>query len=165
MIDLKLLREDPDAVRASQRARGEDPELVDTLLTADSARRAAIATADRLRAEHKALGRIIGSAPPALSVDQFPDTRRSVSDDAGGAADGGGDDLEIDNDETQIEAFEARFQQNIRTHLFRAPDRLLDGLHVGETDGDAPPLLAARGFDDDRAVFLDERPPFRGIIG
>ncbi|CAM3125485.1 serine--tRNA ligase [Skermania piniformis] len=65
MIDLKLLREDPDAVRASQRARGEDPELVDTLLTADSARRAAIATADRLRAEHKALGRIIGSAPPA----------------------------------------------------------------------------------------------------
>ena len=32
MIDLKLLREDPDRVRASQRARGEDPGLVDALL-------------------------------------------------------------------------------------------------------------------------------------
>ena len=27
MIDLKLLRENPEAVRASQRARGEDPAL------------------------------------------------------------------------------------------------------------------------------------------
>ena len=29
MIDLKLLREDPDAVRRSQVSRGEDPALVD----------------------------------------------------------------------------------------------------------------------------------------
>ena len=41
MIDLKLLRENPDAVRASQRARGEDQGLVDALLEADVARRAA----------------------------------------------------------------------------------------------------------------------------
>ncbi len=32
MIDLKLLRDNPDVVRASQRARGEDPGLVDALL-------------------------------------------------------------------------------------------------------------------------------------
>ena len=53
MIDLKLLREDPDAVRRSQLSRGEDPALVDALLTADSARRAAISIADSLRAEQK----------------------------------------------------------------------------------------------------------------
>ena len=40
MIDLKLLRDDPDRVRASQRARGEDPGLVDALLAADTTRRA-----------------------------------------------------------------------------------------------------------------------------
>ncbi|WP_040832765.1 serine--tRNA ligase [Nocardia brevicatena] len=62
MIDLRLLREDPDLVRASQRARGEDPTLVDALLEADVARRAAVATADRLRAEHKAMGKQIGRA-------------------------------------------------------------------------------------------------------
>ena len=62
MIDLKLLREKPDAVRVSQRARGEDPALVDALLDADAARRAAISTADKLRAEQKAASRKVGSA-------------------------------------------------------------------------------------------------------
>ncbi|MCW2651291.1 MAG: seryl-tRNA synthetase [Mycobacterium sp.] len=64
MIDLKLLRENPDAVRESQRARGEDPGLVDALLEADAARRAAISTADNLRAEQKAVSRLVGSATP-----------------------------------------------------------------------------------------------------
>ena len=41
MIDLKFLRENPDAVRASQRTRGEDPALVDALLDADASRRLA----------------------------------------------------------------------------------------------------------------------------
>ncbi|MFE9582898.1 serine--tRNA ligase [Nocardia sp. NPDC006044] len=62
MIDLRFLRDNPDAVRASQRARGEDPALVDALLEADVARRAAVATADNLRAEHKAMGKLIGKA-------------------------------------------------------------------------------------------------------
>lgn len=62
MIDLRFLRENPEAVRASQRARGEDPALVDALLEADAARRAAVATADTLRAEHKAMGKVIGKA-------------------------------------------------------------------------------------------------------
>ncbi|MCG5432997.1 serine--tRNA ligase [Mycobacterium sp. MYCO198283] len=62
MIDLKVLREDPDAVRRSQRSRGEDPELVDALLAADARRRSAIATADALRAEQKAASKRIGAA-------------------------------------------------------------------------------------------------------
>ena len=57
MIDLRAVRDDPDRVRASQRARGEDPEAVDALLAADERRRAAIFRADRLRAEQKALGK------------------------------------------------------------------------------------------------------------
>ncbi|MDN5759241.1 MAG: serine--tRNA ligase [Tomitella sp.] len=64
MIDLKFLRENPDAVRESQRTRGEDPALVDALLEADAARRAAIAEADSLRAEQKAHGRKVGKASP-----------------------------------------------------------------------------------------------------
>jgi seryl-tRNA synthetase len=64
VIDLKLLREDPDRVRASQRARGEDPGLVDALLAADTARRAAISAADNLRAEQKAASKRVGSASP-----------------------------------------------------------------------------------------------------
>ncbi len=62
VIDLKLLREDPDAVRRSQLSRGEDPALVDGLLTADAARRAAISTADSLRAEQKTASKSVGAA-------------------------------------------------------------------------------------------------------
>ncbi|MCP2255542.1 seryl-tRNA synthetase [Prauserella aidingensis] len=62
MIDLRILREDPDLLRASQRARGEDQGVVDRLLSLDGERRSAIATADQLRAEHKALGKQIGKA-------------------------------------------------------------------------------------------------------
>ncbi|MEB3980932.1 serine--tRNA ligase [Mycobacterium sp. 663a-19] len=62
MIDLKLLREDPDAVRRSQRSRGEDPKLVDALLAADANRRAAITAADALRAEQKAASKSVGAA-------------------------------------------------------------------------------------------------------
>ncbi|MFD5394602.1 serine--tRNA ligase [Streptomyces sp. NPDC127097] len=62
MIDLRLLREDPDRVRASQRARGEDVELVDALLSADERRRSSSVRFDELRAEQKSLGKLIPKA-------------------------------------------------------------------------------------------------------
>jgi seryl-tRNA synthetase len=68
VIDLKLLRENPAAVRQSQISRGEDPALVDKLLAADSARRSAIANADSLRAEQKAASKRVGAA----SADERP---------------------------------------------------------------------------------------------
>jgi seryl-tRNA synthetase len=64
VIDLKLLRDDPDRARASQRTRGADPGLVDALLSADDMRRAAVARADALRGEQKTLSRAIGKAAP-----------------------------------------------------------------------------------------------------
>ncbi|MET9731748.1 serine--tRNA ligase [Streptomyces sp. NPDC006458] len=64
MIDLRLLREDPDRVRASQRARGEDVALVDSLLSADERRRSSGVRFDELRAEQKALGKLIPKATP-----------------------------------------------------------------------------------------------------
>ncbi|MGH4034715.1 serine--tRNA ligase [Actinomycetota bacterium Odt1-20B] len=62
MIDLRLLREDPDRVRASQRARGEDVALVDALLSADERRRSSGVRFDELRSEQKALGKLIPKA-------------------------------------------------------------------------------------------------------
>jgi seryl-tRNA synthetase len=62
VIDLRQLRENPDAARDSQRARGEDPGLVDVLLDADAHRRAAVSAADNLRAEQKALSKQVSSA-------------------------------------------------------------------------------------------------------
>ncbi|MCP9958166.1 serine--tRNA ligase [Streptomyces sudanensis] len=64
MIDLRLLREDPDRVRASQRARGEDVDLVDALLSADERRRSSGVRFDELRSEQKSLGKLIPKASP-----------------------------------------------------------------------------------------------------
>jgi seryl-tRNA synthetase len=64
VIDLKLLRDNPDAVRRSQVSRGEDSALVDALLAADAERRKAISTADTLRAEQKAASKKVGGASP-----------------------------------------------------------------------------------------------------
>ncbi|MGI5212686.1 serine--tRNA ligase [Plantactinospora sp. CA-290183] len=65
MIDLRLLRDDPDAVRASQRARGEAESAVDALLRADEERRAAVQRFEALRAEQKQLGKRMPKADPA----------------------------------------------------------------------------------------------------
>jgi seryl-tRNA synthetase len=62
VIDVKVLRSDPDRVRASQRARGESESLVDELLAADGARRAAISRYEELRAEQKDLGKQVAKA-------------------------------------------------------------------------------------------------------
>ena len=62
MIDPKLLRTDPDRLRRAQELRGEPVELVDQLLAADEARRAAIGAHEALRAEQKELSAQIPKA-------------------------------------------------------------------------------------------------------
>ena len=70
MIDINLLRENPEIFRASQRARGKDEAHVDRILEADAARRASIGTYENLRAEQNAFGKQVAKAPkeekPAL---------------------------------------------------------------------------------------------------
>jgi seryl-tRNA synthetase len=62
VIDLRTLREDPDRLRASQRARGEDDSVVDVLLDLDERRRGALSSFESLRAEQKSVGRSVSSA-------------------------------------------------------------------------------------------------------
>ena len=62
MIDVALLRSDPDRVRQSQRSRGDDPAVVDLVLAADERRRAALTEFEHARAEQKSLGREVAQA-------------------------------------------------------------------------------------------------------
>jgi len=63
VIDPVLLRENPEAVRASQRARQAPEEYVDAALEADAARRSAITEFEGLRAEQNAHGKLVARAP------------------------------------------------------------------------------------------------------
>ena len=62
MIDLNLLRENPEAIRVSQRARGADEKLVDAAAAADSAWRKALQDFESLRAEQNASGKLVAQA-------------------------------------------------------------------------------------------------------
>ncbi len=62
MIDPKLLRTEPDLLRAAQEARGESVELVDSLIAADEERRSSIAAYETLRAEQKSIGKDVARA-------------------------------------------------------------------------------------------------------
>ena len=62
MIDPNLLRENPDAIKASQRARGNDEGLVDTAVAADAKWRKALQDFETLRAEQNAAAKLVGAA-------------------------------------------------------------------------------------------------------
>jgi seryl-tRNA synthetase len=63
-------------MRASQRARGEDVALVDTLLSADERRRSSSSRFDQLRAEQKVLGKRI----PKATGDEKAELLRQASE-------------------------------------------------------------------------------------
>lgn len=62
MIDPRLLRDDPDRVRAAQAKRGLSADVVDRALSADEARRSAITAYETRRAEQKAIGKRVARA-------------------------------------------------------------------------------------------------------
>lgn len=62
MIDVKELAEHPDKFRASQRFRGADESVVDSIVAADAARRESITSYENLRAEQNAFGKRVAQA-------------------------------------------------------------------------------------------------------
>jgi seryl-tRNA synthetase len=66
VLDLKLVRDDPERVRAALALRGpEVADQVDRLLELDARRRALVTEADRLRAEQRRRGKEVAKADPA----------------------------------------------------------------------------------------------------
>ncbi|QOR71207.1 serine--tRNA ligase [Ruania alkalisoli] len=136
MIDLKSLREDPDVARASQRARGEDPELVDRVLAADERRRALLTAFEQQRAEQKEVSRSVGKASP--------EEREHILAKAKALAE-------------QVKAAEAEAgaaQSELDELLAQLPNLVLDGVPSGGEDDyvvlkevGTPRDFAAEGFE------------------
>ena len=116
MIDLRLLRERPDFVRASQRARGESESAVDALLAADERRRAAVARADTLRAEQKSVSNKVKQAAP--------EERASIVAQA----------KELAAVVKQAEAEQAEADAAMRAAHLAVPNVVLDGVPAGGED-------------------------------
>jgi seryl-tRNA synthetase len=69
VIDLNLLRENPEAIRASQRARGANVDLVDLAVELESQRRQSLNDFEKLRAEQNAHGKLVAAAPKEQKAD------------------------------------------------------------------------------------------------
>ncbi len=78
MLDIKLIREDPEPFRTAL-ARRELPARVDELLAADERRRELTQRVEALRAEQNRASKAIGAVPP--------DERQRLIDDAGKVSD------------------------------------------------------------------------------
>lgn len=70
MLDLRLLRTDPDVVRAGLSRRGEDVAVVDRVLHLDERHRAVVGERDDLRARVKAISREVGALRRDGEVEQ-----------------------------------------------------------------------------------------------
>ncbi|MBU6243565.1 MAG: serine--tRNA ligase, partial [Acidobacteria bacterium] len=62
MIDLKVLRDNPEVMKKSQKARGENPDLVDAVISTDDARRTALSEYEVLRAEQNVISKSVAAA-------------------------------------------------------------------------------------------------------
>jgi seryl-tRNA synthetase len=65
MIDIRVLREDPEGVKAALTRRGVDVAEIDAVIAADVAHRALLTRSESLRAEVKAISRAVGEAKRA----------------------------------------------------------------------------------------------------
>jgi seryl-tRNA synthetase len=80
MLDIKLIREQPDLVRAGIRRRGEDPAIVDQILAADTRRRDLLTEAEALKATRNAVSKEISKMKDAAAREAKIAEMRGVGD-------------------------------------------------------------------------------------
>lgn len=80
MLDINLIRENPEAVRKSLRDRQMDPAPVDSILALDAKRRASIAEVENLKAERNAVSKEISQIKDAAARQAKIESMRVVGD-------------------------------------------------------------------------------------
>lgn len=116
MIDVNLLRENPEIIRASQVARGADVELVDKAIEADKVRRAKQSEFENLRAEQNAHGKLVASAPK--------EEKQALVDTA----------KELSSKVKQLEADADKAAQDVFELMMKIDNVILEGVPPGGED-------------------------------
>lgn len=70
MLDIRLIREQPDLVKEGLRRRGEDPAQIDQVLELDSQRRTLLFEVEQLKAEKNAASKAIGKTKDPAEREQ-----------------------------------------------------------------------------------------------
>ena len=80
MLDINLIREQPDLVRKSLRDRQMDVEVVDAILTLDETRRKTLTEVESLKAERKTVSKEISAMQDPAARQEKIETMRAVGD-------------------------------------------------------------------------------------
>jgi seryl-tRNA synthetase len=117
MIDLRLLRDDPDAVKAAYSKRG-GVEGLDAVVELDARRRELLAEVENIRAEHNRASKAIGAASP--------EARPAAIEQAAALAE------RLKRSEPELEAAGAELER----HLARLPNLPDESVPAGLTEDD-----------------------------
>ncbi len=127
MLDIKFIRENPDAVRENIKKKYQDAKLplVDEVIDLDARRRAAIAEADRLRADRnrlsKQVGMLMGQAKKDPSkLAEAEAVKKQVTDNAARLA-------ELEKQETELDA-------QLRQRMLVIPQMIDPSVPLGPDD-------------------------------
>ena len=127
MLDIRFVREKPDAVKENIKKKFQDAKLplVDEVIELDSQRRAAIAEADQLRSARNALskkiGMLMGQAKKDPSkLEEAEAVKKEVTADAERLA--------------ELEKLEAQLDEEVRKRMMVIPQIIDDSVPLGPDD-------------------------------
>ena len=131
MLDIKFIRENPDAVRENIKKKFQDAKLplVDEVLDLDSKRRAAIAEADQLRSNRNTLSKQIGMLMGQAKKDpaklaEAEAVKQQVKEQADRLA-------ELEKQETELE-------EKLHHNMLLIPQMIDSSVPIGKDDSENP---------------------------
>ncbi|NCC08766.1 MAG: serine--tRNA ligase [Clostridia bacterium] len=122
MLDIKFLRENPDAVKENIKKKFQDSKLplVDEVIALDKENRAAIQEADALRAGRNKLSKQIGALMGQGKKDEAEEIKKQVSQQA--------------NRLKELEALEADYEEKIKKIMMIIPQMIDASVTIGKDD-------------------------------
>ncbi len=127
MLDIRFIRENPDAVRENIKKKYQDAKLplVDEVIDLDAKRRAAIAEADQLRSNRNALSKKIGMLMGQAKKDpsklaEAESVKQQVKEQADRLA--------------QLEALETELEAEVHKRMLVIPQMIDDSVPLGPDD-------------------------------
>lgn len=124
MIDIKFLRENPEAVRENIRRKFQDAKLplVDEVIALDEQYRAAIKEADELRAQRNRISKNIGALMAQGKKEEAEEAKKQVSLQAGKLL--------------ELEALENELSAKIKNIMMVIPNIIDPSVPIGRDDSE-----------------------------
>ena len=122
MIDIKLVRENPELVKENIKKKFQDHKLhlVDEVLELDKKTREVKLNGDELRASRNALSSKIGSLMREGKKDEAENVKQEVN--------------EINNKLAENEKLEAEYSEQVKQIMMKIPNIIHESVPIGEDD-------------------------------